>query len=77
LSEVSPLFPMESFSESVVSLSLELALLMVSSSEETSSSHEKSSDDEEDESPSSSLSLQLVLCFFDVAVDSSASSSSW
>jgi hypothetical protein len=67
---------MESFSESMVSLSLERAHRLVSSLEETSSSNEKSSVDDEEESPSLSLSSPLVLCFFNIAMDSSASSSS-
>jgi hypothetical protein len=67
---------MESFSESVVSPSSERAHQMGSFSEETSSFDEESSVDEEDSSPPSSLSSPLVLHFFDVTVDSSASSSS-
>jgi hypothetical protein len=75
-SEVSPSFLMESFSDSVVSLSSEQAHRIVSSFEETSSDDDKSSIDEEESLLPSSSSSLLVLCFFNVVVDSSDSSSS-
>jgi hypothetical protein len=69
-------FPMESFSESVVSLSLERAHWVGSSLEETSSFDETSLVDEEESLSSSSLLSPLTCRFFDVAMDSSATSSS-
>jgi hypothetical protein len=65
---------MESFSESVVSPSLEHAHQAGSSLEETSSFDETSLVDEE-ESPSS-LSSPLAFHFFDAIMDSFAASSS-
>jgi hypothetical protein len=62
---------MESFFETMVSLSSERAHRLGSSLEETSSDDEEESVDEE-ESLSSSLSSPLVLCFFDVVMDSSS-----